>query len=97
MAHVSAPKTTVFRHETDRDGRRLTLLSRAADLEIGQLPSPFKAADFALLCPDAPRSLTAPGAPAPDHSHALPVHGLFSRSVGPARPAAGVQRLLARG
>lgn len=53
VAHVPAPQTTVFRHETARDGRRLTLLSRAADLEIGHLPPSFKAADLALLCPDA--------------------------------------------
>ena len=35
--------------------------------------------------------------PAQDHSHGLAVQGLFSRSVGPARPAAGVLGLLAWG
>jgi len=53
LAQVPSPKTTVFRHETGREGRRLTLLGRAADIEIGHLPASFKAADLALLGPDA--------------------------------------------
>ena len=43
----------MFRHETGRDGRRLTLLSRAEDLETAHLSPSFKAADLALLGPDA--------------------------------------------
>ena len=53
VIQVPAPQTTVFRHETSKEGRRLTLLGRAADLEVGHLPPSFKAADLALLCPDA--------------------------------------------
>lgn len=43
------------------------------------------------------RSLTDPGSPAQDRSHGLAGQGLFSHSVGPARPAAGVHAPLARG
>jgi sugar/nucleoside kinase (ribokinase family) len=53
VAHVPSPRTTVFRHETGRDGRRLTLLGRAADLGTDHLPLSFKAAELALLGPDA--------------------------------------------
>ena len=53
VANVPSPKTTVFRHESRRDGRRLTLLGRAADLETGHLPPSFKAAELVLLGPDA--------------------------------------------
>mgnify|MGYP001606822187 CR=1 FL=1 len=50
---VSASKTSVFRHERVGDGRRLTLLGRAEDLEVGHLPASWKSAGLALLCPDA--------------------------------------------
>ncbi|MBI2154212.1 MAG: ribokinase [Candidatus Rokubacteria bacterium] len=53
VVHVPAPQTTAFRHERGRDGRRLTLLGRAEDLEVGHLPASWKAADLALLAPDA--------------------------------------------
>jgi len=53
VVHIAAPKTSTFRHESGRDGRRLTLLARASDLEVGHLPSEWKTADLALLCPDA--------------------------------------------
>lgn len=53
LAHVPAPKTTAFRHATGPEGRALTLLGRAADLEVSHLPGPWKAAHLALLCPVA--------------------------------------------
>ncbi len=53
VANVPSPKTTMFRHESSRAGRRLTLLGRAADIETGHLPASFKAAEVALLGPDA--------------------------------------------
>ena len=53
VANVPSPKTTMFRHESSRASRRLTLLGRAADIEIGHLPASFKAAELALLGPDA--------------------------------------------
>ncbi len=53
VIHVPASQTTVFRHETGREGRTQTLLGRATDLEVGHLPAEWKAADLALLCPDA--------------------------------------------
>lgn len=53
VIHVPASQTTVFRHEPSREGRTLTLLGRASDLEVGHLPLEWKAADLALLCPDA--------------------------------------------
>jgi sugar/nucleoside kinase (ribokinase family) len=53
VANVPSPKTSMFRHESSRTGRRLTLLGRAADIETGHLPASFKAAELALLGPDA--------------------------------------------
>ncbi len=53
VVHVPASQTTVFRHETAGEGRALTLLARATDLEVGHLPLEWKTADLALLCPDA--------------------------------------------
>lgn len=53
VIQVPAPKTTVFRHEAGPEGRALTLLARATDLETEHLPDEWKTADLALLCPDA--------------------------------------------
>ena len=53
VAHVPSPKTTEFRHDAGRDGRRLTLLGRAADIEAGHLSPEWKTADLVLLAPDA--------------------------------------------
>ena len=44
-----------------------------------------------------PHSLTGPGSPAQDRGHGLAGQGFFSTSIGPARPAAGVQGPLAQG
>lgn len=53
VAHVPAARTTAFRHEVGRQSRRLTLLSRAADLEVDHLPESWKSTSLALLCPVA--------------------------------------------
>lgn len=53
VARVPAPVTTAFRHATAGQGRTLTLLARAADLEVGRLPAAWRAAELALLCPVA--------------------------------------------
>lgn len=53
VVRVPASRTTVFRHEAGRGGRTLTLLSRAADLGVAQLPAAWRSADLALLCPVA--------------------------------------------
>jgi sugar/nucleoside kinase (ribokinase family) len=53
VTRVPAPTTTAFRHATTGQGRTLTLLARAADLEVGRLPAAWRAADLALLCPVA--------------------------------------------
>ncbi|MBI4562453.1 MAG: hypothetical protein HY724_10455, partial [Candidatus Rokubacteria bacterium] len=51
--HIPANRTTTFRHEIGHEGRRLTLLGRASDLEVEHLPRPWKGASLALLCPVA--------------------------------------------
>lgn len=53
VVHVPASRTTMFRHEVGRAGRRLTLLGRATDLEADHLPMPWREASLALLCPVA--------------------------------------------
>lgn len=53
VVNVPSSRTTIFRHEAGRPGRRLTLLDRASDLEMDHLPSSWKAASLALLCPVA--------------------------------------------
>lgn len=53
LVHIPAPRTTTFRHEPGRAGRRLTLLGRAADLPVDHLPPAWKGASLALLCPVA--------------------------------------------
>lgn len=53
VVHVPASQTTTFRYEADREGRAMTLLGRARDLEVGHLPSEWKAAELVLLCPNA--------------------------------------------
>ncbi|MBI4588055.1 MAG: hypothetical protein HY725_04410 [Candidatus Rokubacteria bacterium] len=53
VIHVPAPGTTAFRHEMSPHGRTLAIVNRAADLETGDLPPPWKEADLALLCPVA--------------------------------------------
>jgi sugar/nucleoside kinase (ribokinase family) len=51
VVHIPANRTTTFRHEIGHEGRRLTLLGRASDLEVEHLPAPWKGASLALLCP----------------------------------------------
>ena len=51
LARVPAPQTTVFRLAGSGEGRTLTLISRADDLEIDDLPPGWDAAPLALLCP----------------------------------------------
>lgn len=53
MVRVPAARTTTFRHQVSRQGRRLTLLARATDLELDHLPGLWKGASLALLCPVA--------------------------------------------
>lgn len=50
---VPSPQTTAFRRMVSQQGRTLTLLSRADDLEVGHLPAEWRQADLALLCPVA--------------------------------------------
>jgi 1D-myo-inositol 3-kinase len=51
VVSVQAERTTVFAIEDAAGGRRLTLLSRAADIEAGALPESWRGAPLALLCP----------------------------------------------
>ncbi len=53
VARVPAARTTRFRHEVGRQGREMTLLDRAANLEVDHLPGAWKGASLALLCPVA--------------------------------------------
>jgi sugar/nucleoside kinase (ribokinase family) len=51
LVNLSSTRTTTFRHQAGDAGRCLTLLDRAADLEVGHLPEEWKSAGLALLCP----------------------------------------------
>jgi sugar/nucleoside kinase (ribokinase family) len=53
VARVFADRSTVFEHARTPVGRRLTLLSRAADIEEGHLPEAWRRVPLALLCPVA--------------------------------------------
>jgi len=53
VVRVPAGMTTAFRLEAGPEGRRLTLLGRAADLDVEHLPEAWKGARLALLCPVA--------------------------------------------
>jgi sugar/nucleoside kinase (ribokinase family) len=53
VATVASSLTTVFELDDTPDGRRLRLVSRAADLEAGDLPAAWRHAPLALLCPVA--------------------------------------------
>ena len=51
LARVPAPQTTVFRLVESGAGRILTLISRADDLEVDDLPPGWDGAPLAMLCP----------------------------------------------
>jgi len=51
LARVPAPQTTVFRLVETGAGRTLTLISRADDLEVDDLPPGWDGAPLAMLCP----------------------------------------------
>jgi len=53
VVNVPAARTTTFRHEPNARGRRLTLLQRATDLQVDDLPAPWRDASLALLAPVA--------------------------------------------
>lgn len=53
VVNIRAARTTLFRHEPSPKGRRLTLLQRAADLQVDDLPEPWRDAGLALLAPVA--------------------------------------------
>jgi 1D-myo-inositol 3-kinase len=51
VVSVPSDRTTVFELEESPRGRRLRLLSRAADLEEEHLPEAWRGAPLAILCP----------------------------------------------
>jgi sugar/nucleoside kinase (ribokinase family) len=51
VANVPSDRTTIFKLEGSPRGRRLSLLSRAADIEASHLPDGWRDAPLALLCP----------------------------------------------
>jgi sugar/nucleoside kinase (ribokinase family) len=53
VARVPSERTTVYRLGRDPQGRTLTLLARAADIEVSHLPEDWRGAPLALLCPVA--------------------------------------------
>lgn len=53
VVNIASTLTTTFEHEEATSGRKLRLLSRAADLEEGHLPAEWRAVPLALLCPVA--------------------------------------------
>ena len=50
---VASPQTTRYRLGESRGARTLTLLSRAADLGVEDLPAAWRAVSLAMLCPVA--------------------------------------------
>ena len=50
---VASPRTTRYRLGESRGARTLTLLSRAADLGVEDLPAAWRAVSLAVLCPVA--------------------------------------------
>ncbi len=51
VVNVPSDRTTVFVLEESPRGRRLRLLTRAADIEEGHLPADWRGAPLAMLCP----------------------------------------------
>jgi sugar/nucleoside kinase (ribokinase family) len=51
LVNVPSARTTTFRHQVSHAGRRLTLLDRAADLEVSHLPEEWRSAGLAFLGP----------------------------------------------
>jgi 1D-myo-inositol 3-kinase len=51
VVNVGSHRTTIFRLQDERQGRRLTLVSRAADIEAEQLPAEWRRAALGMLCP----------------------------------------------
>ena len=53
VVKVDARHTTTFEHARSASGRTLRLTARAADLEVEDLPAPWREVPLALLCPVA--------------------------------------------
>jgi sugar/nucleoside kinase (ribokinase family) len=53
VLNVATSRTSIFVHEERPEGRRMRLLSRAADLEESRLPDGWRGAALVLLCPVA--------------------------------------------
>ncbi|MFQ5830052.1 MAG: PfkB family carbohydrate kinase [Candidatus Methylomirabilia bacterium] len=53
VVRVPARRTTMFRHDSRSRRRHLTLLGRASDLNVDDLPASWGDAGLALLCPVA--------------------------------------------
>jgi 1D-myo-inositol 3-kinase len=51
VVRIPSDRTTIFELDESPGGRRLRLLSRAADLEEGHLPAEWRDAPLAMLCP----------------------------------------------
>jgi sugar/nucleoside kinase (ribokinase family) len=51
VMNVPSDRTTVFRLEESPRGRRLSVLTRAADIEEGHLPGGWRGVPLAMLCP----------------------------------------------
>jgi sugar/nucleoside kinase (ribokinase family) len=51
VMNVPSDRTTMFELDESPRGRRLRVLSRAADIEEGHLPTEWRSAPMAMLCP----------------------------------------------
>ncbi len=51
VSNVPSERTTIFELEQSAAGRRLALVSRAADIEVDHLPEDWRRAPLAMLCP----------------------------------------------
>ena len=53
VVRVPSERTTNYRVDESRQGRTLTLLARAADIEEGHLPESWREVPLVMLCPVA--------------------------------------------
>ncbi|HET7874602.1 MAG TPA: PfkB family carbohydrate kinase, partial [Methylomirabilota bacterium] len=83
VARVFSDRTTIFEHAPSAEGRRLVLVSRAADIEEGHLPAPWRDVPLVLLCPVANEVDPALAAGFPDGSLGVAPQGwMRARGAG---------------
>lgn len=79
VARVSSDRTTIYELSESSQGRRLTLLSRAADIEAAHLPAEWRFVSLAMLAPVAGEVDPALAASFPEASLAVAPQGWLRR------------------